>query len=176
MDDPVRNVDVRRDDGRAIDVGDAALDARVGEALVEHPDPSRCEDVAAEALARRDMVQQHRGEDGTGDLVDAIDTKDVEEVLEGGVGRGEDGQLAVRRQRVDQAGADDGGDQLVELTGRGVDPDRGLDDVRAGLAGGGRDLPASAAGRRTGVERQSGAWMIPFLTCPRCRGSVETVR
>ena len=114
---------------------------------------SRTEDESR--LPGRDVVQQDRLQGLDRDLVDPADPEGREEPLERGVGRGEDGELAMTVQGVHEAGPDDRGDQVIELAGPGVDRDGGLDDRRARAGGDG--LGAEAENEGPGCGKKSKA-------------------
>ena len=158
VDHAVGGVDIRQHDPGPVDPGRAVVQRRHEEALRERPDPAAVEDRGRVAIAWRDVVQQDRLQGVDRDLVDPADAERREEPLERGVGRGEDGELAMAVQGVDQAGPDDCGDELIELAGPGVDRDGGLDDRRA-LAGG--DGLGAEAEERAAVaaEEQDVAWV-----------------
>src|SRR6185369_962247 len=91
--------------------------------------------VPAEPLARGDVVQQDRSQGADRNVADAAHAERDEQLLERRVGRGEHGELAVAVEDLDEAGPDDGCDEVIELAGPGVDRERGRDDGRARLPG-----------------------------------------
>ena len=64
-----------------------------------------CQHIAAEPFARRHVIEEHGTEGTDRDVAHARDTQCVEEVLECGVGRSEDRELATAVEGVDEARA-----------------------------------------------------------------------
>ncbi len=96
------------------------------------------DDIAAVSLAGRHVVEQDAPQRSHRDVIDTVDAKRGVQVLECGIGRCENGELAVAVQLIDEPRSHDRTDQFIELPGRGIHRDRGVDDRRAGLAGGDR--------------------------------------
>ena len=182
VDHAIGDVDIGGDDPSVVDVRGPAADRRVQELLADGSDPGAVQHVATEPFARRHVIEEHGTERADRDVAHARDAQDVEELLERGVGRSEDRELAAAVEGVNEPRAYHGRDEVVELTTRGVYPDGGVDDGRAGFASGNR--AGCQSGNQAGRGQQESNTShdevsFPFLRLTSqvlvCIGSVETL-
>jgi hypothetical protein len=105
VDDPVAGLDIDRQDLGFVDVGAAADDGRGDAAPVEHPDRVGTDDRGGILAAGRDVVEQDVRQVALGQRADGAGVQ--AERGEGGVGRGEDRELAIAVEGVDESGRAD---------------------------------------------------------------------